>query len=64
VAVLRAGFTEVFVTGMLIRWMSVRPRPMAIGAKPRGARESVAPRMIRRNIIVMTASVTKAEARE
>ena len=32
---LRAGFTEVLVTGMLIRWISVRPRPIAIGAKPR-----------------------------
>ena len=27
--VLRAGLTEVLVTGMLIRWISVRPRPMA-----------------------------------
>ena len=34
--VLRAGFTEVFVTGMLIRWISVRPRPMAIGARAGG----------------------------
>ena len=33
--VLRAGFTEVLVTGMLIRWMSVRHRPMAIGRKAR-----------------------------
>ena len=32
--VLRAGFTEVLVTGMLIRWIRVSPRPMAIGAKP------------------------------
>ncbi len=38
---LRAGLTEVFVTGMLMRWMSVSPRPMAIGAKPAGARLSV-----------------------
>jgi hypothetical protein len=30
--VLRAGFTEVLVTGMLIRWISVSARPMAIGA--------------------------------
>ena len=36
--VLRAGFTDVFVTGMLIRWISVRPSPIAIGAKPAGAR--------------------------
>ena len=36
--VLRAGFTEVLVTGMLIRWINVRARPIAIGAKPAGAR--------------------------
>ncbi len=36
--VLRAGFTEVLVTGMLIRWMSVSASPIAIGAKPAGAR--------------------------
>ena len=43
---LRAGFTDVLVTGMLIRWISVSARPIAIGAKPAGARLSVAPRMI------------------
>ena len=42
----RAGFTDVLVTGMLTRWIRVRPRPMAIGAKPLGARSSVAPRMM------------------
>ena len=30
-AVLRAGFTDVFVTGMLMRWMRVSPSPMAMG---------------------------------
>jgi hypothetical protein len=30
---LRAGLTEVLVTGMLMRWMSVSPNPIAIGAK-------------------------------
>jgi hypothetical protein len=35
--VLLAGFTEVPVTGMLMRWMSVSPNPIAIGAKPAGA---------------------------
>ena len=35
--VLRAGLTEVLVTGMLTRWMSVRPSPMASGANPAGA---------------------------
>jgi hypothetical protein len=37
--------TEVFEIGMEMRWMRVSARPMAIGAKPEGARESVAPRM-------------------
>ena len=32
----RAGFTDVFVTGMLTRWISVSARPIAIGAKPFG----------------------------
>jgi len=41
----RAGFTEVLLTGMLIRWIRVRARPIAIGAKPFGARVSVTPRM-------------------
>ena len=41
--VLRAGLTEVLVTGMLMRWMRVRHRPMAMGANPAGARLSVAP---------------------
>jgi len=31
--VLRAGFTDVLVTGMLIRWIRVRQSPIAIGAK-------------------------------
>src|SRR4029453_1942964 len=30
--VLRAGLTLVLVIGMLIRWISVSPRPMAMGA--------------------------------
>lgn len=34
--VLRAGFTEVLVTGMLIRCIRVRQSPMAKGAKPEG----------------------------
>ena len=31
--VLRAGFTDVFVTGMLTRWIRVRHSPIAIGPK-------------------------------
>ena len=42
----RAGFTEVFVTGIDTRWIRVRPRPIAIGANPLGARVSVEPRMM------------------
>ena len=38
VAVLRAGLTEVFVTGMLMRWMRVSPKPMARPANPPRAR--------------------------
>ena len=38
--VLRAGLTEVLVTGIQIRWISVSARPIAIGAKPAGARRS------------------------
>lgn len=38
--VLRAGFTDRLVTGTPIRWISVRPSPMAMGAKPWGARRT------------------------
>ena len=33
----RAGFAEVFVTGMPTRWISVSPSPMASGAGRGGA---------------------------
>ncbi len=59
--VLLAGFTEVLVTGMLIRWISVRPRPMATPANPLGAFGWVAPKIMIKNIKVITTSVTKAE---
>jgi hypothetical protein len=42
----------------------VRPRPIAIGAKPAGARPSVTPRMIRRKKKVSTTSATNAETSE
>lgn len=57
---LLAGFTEVLVTGMLIKWMSVNPSPMVNPANPLAALECVAPRMIIKNIKVITISVTKA----
>ena len=59
VAVLRAGFTEVFVTGMLTRWTSVRHSPIARGAMIGLDRRSVAPWMTNRNIAVITTSMMK-----
>ena len=32
--VLRAGLTDRFVTGIPIKWIKVRPNPIAIGARP------------------------------
>ena len=60
----RAGFTEVFVTGMLIRWISVSARPMASGARPAGARRSVTPWMTSRKANVSSSSMTMAAASE
>jgi hypothetical protein len=57
--VLRAGLTERLVTGIPMRWINVSPRPMAMGAKPCGARRSVAPRMMARNMKVSTTSAVK-----
>ena len=62
-AVLRAGLTEVLVTGIEIRWIRVRPRPIASGAKPAGALPWVAPMMMNRNIAVITTSVTRPASR-
>ena len=49
------------VTGILIKWIRVSPKPIAIGANPLGASLSVAPRIIIKNIRVITTSVMKAE---
>jgi hypothetical protein len=62
--VLRAGFTDVLVMGMLMRWISVSARPMASGANPAGARGSVAPRMTIRKKNVMSTSVMNPAACE
>ena len=59
---LLAGLTDVFVTGILTKWINVKPNPIAIPAKPFGALSSVAPSMINRNIPVITVSVTKADS--
>ena len=62
--VLRAGLTEVLVTGMLIRWIRVRARPMAMGAKPLGAPSLVAPMMMNTKKPVSSISATSAAVRE
>ncbi|KAG1272376.1 hypothetical protein G6F64_015517 [Rhizopus arrhizus] len=61
-AVERAGFTEVLVTGMLIRWIRVSERPIASGAKPAGALPWVDPMITIRNTAVSTTSHRKAAA--
>jgi len=55
-AVLAAAFPTL---GIEMRWISVRPRPIAMGANPCGARLSVEPRIIIRNMKVRTASATR-----
>ena len=62
--VLRAGFTEVLVTGMLTRWMSVSANPMAMPANPTGARLWIAPMITTRKPKVIVTSVTRLEASE
>src|SRR5690606_37284972 len=62
-AVDRAGFTDVLVMGMEMRWISVSVRPMAARAKPTGARRSVAPRMTHTKRAVSTISMSRAESR-
>ena len=54
---LRAGFTDVLVTGIEMRWIRVSARPIAIGAKPAGARPSVAPMITHRKPAVSTTSM-------
>ena len=64
VAVERAGLSEAFETGIATRWNSVSASPMAIGAKPAGARLDVAPTMTIRNSAVMTTSVSNTAMSE
>ena len=59
----RAGFTDVLVTGMLIRWIRVSARPMASAAKPFEARLSVVPMMTARKTAVSTTSMMRQAAR-
>ena len=62
--VLRAGFTEVLVTGIVTRWISVRASPMATPAIACGARLLVAPRITIRKKKVITNSATSAAVNE
>jgi hypothetical protein len=52
--------TEVLVTGIEIRWIRVRHRPMARGAKPLGARPWVEPMITNRKAKVITNSQAAA----
>src|SRR6185369_9574440 len=60
--VLRAGFTDVFVTGIVMRWISVRARPIGMPAKPVAAPLDVVPMMMNRKKNVARISVIKHAA--
>jgi len=60
---LLAGFTDVFVTGILTRCIRVRASPIAMPANPFGARSSVAPRITSKNMNVIEYSVSIAANR-
>ena len=47
-----------------MRWVNVSPKPIAMGAKPCGARRSVAPRMMARNMKVKTTSAVRQALNE
>ncbi|MBB3934225.1 hypothetical protein GGR05_000336 [Aureimonas phyllosphaerae] len=53
--------TDVLVTGIEMRWISVRPRPIAIGAKLPDAAVAVDSRMMMRKKAVRTNSIRKAD---
>src|SRR6516162_2502798 len=57
--VLRAGLTEVLVTGIETRWIKVSARPIGMPAKPAAAPFDVVPMMTKRKKKVITISVIK-----
>ena len=61
--VLRAGLTEVLVTGIDTRWISVRPRPIGIPANPAAAPLEVQPMMMSRKKNVINTSIRKHDVR-
>jgi hypothetical protein len=58
--ILRAGLTEVLVTGIPTRWMSTSTIPIGIPAKPTGALISVEPYTVNTRKNVNTTSTTNA----
>lgn len=60
----RAGFTEVLVIGIEIKWINVNAKPIAIPANLPLAHLSVAPMITIKKNAVNTASAKKAAQRE
>src|SRR5690606_23089311 len=59
----RAGLTDVLVTGMETRWISVRVSPIASGAKPALAFLAVVAKMTKTKKAVITVSMAAAAGR-
>jgi hypothetical protein len=57
---LRAGLTEVPVTGMVTRWISIRVAPMASPAMALFPNFEVVPKITKMKKNAMTASITEA----
>jgi hypothetical protein len=62
-AIERAGFTEVLLTGMLTRWISVNMRPIASGARAAYSFSAVTERMTPTNTAVSTTSISSTAPR-
>src|SRR3954465_14422793 len=62
--VLRAGLTDVLVTGIDTRWISVSASPIGIPAKPTAAPFDVQPMMISRKKNVVSTSIARHEPSE
>ena len=61
--VLRAGLTDVLVTGIEIRWINTKAKPIGMPAKPVAAPFDVVPMMMKRKKKVARNSVTKQDPR-
>src|ERR1700745_1070502 len=61
--VLRAGLTEVLVTGIDTRWISVSARPIGMPAKTQAAPFDVQPMMISRKKNVISISINRQDPR-